>query len=1015
MAATLAKIMEGSIFAGPEESILEDIEHQILENEYPDPESLAATSLWRNPQLPTHLGNHDLYPLRDKNHKVYVETELGSNNKTVGYRRLALKRSQFGNSRESHLVQEADFRDEHHVDHAIEVSGNDDSKTERSCQKDIKRGQQKPLEPSNEFKSLHAEATMAFIDKDYELAERLTLEAIVQNSEMYAAYSLLSEIHTARGDHDAAITALFSGAHTRPRDTQAWSTVAQLLLARADVEERSGLTDAIYCYSRIIQIDTRNFDARHQRAALNLKLGHKGRAAGEYERLLKLLPHNLIILRSLAEIYTKTKYAHRAISYYDAGIQFYELKEPGRATSVSWSDVNVYVEVFANLGEYDKAISKLKSLSRWLLGRRRDSLWENFHEDDREWDLDDHPRRDIMHGFRSKSFDNESYGRGLPLELRVKLGVYRLKSAHYSIKEALGHFGMLQPQDTALNARLHDYPDLFRDAADALRDAGLYREALDYYRPLQDMPEFADASYHANMALCFQAVGFTVEAEECYRFFLIQRSKTQIDEPSSKGEPLDGRECGTSAQRPKPISDTSVLETLVDGRLSGKSMPLAMLVPPTSRRSLKHREPDKLFQAKQHGENMRTLYRRTQELLPRARAGDAEALVQWMAAAHELVDDFGSYRGFYPHDRGPTGHVQLASLATESSQLKRNQDTQGSMDEHDIQIGEYCPDSAALPGDYRGIIFSSWLDLILEYAVLLARSANSDKAYSVLKIANDANVFYCSLDSMFLVHVCWFACSLITRDEETTCSEARWFMKEFDLVTDSYRLFSAVHRLSDGPNDWFNCGPTQKFVLRQLKGMDSLLVKQSQQSAPNREDLHYDARENVDGLHDAANMDRALLMLYGYILYLGKSYSLALNYFFRAYASDPSNPVINLSLALAYIQHAIKRQSDDRHQLIAQGLTFLSDYYNLRRNSRQASEQQEAEFNVARTYHMLGLNHLAVPYYQRCLSPTLDEEVNEAAYSDGSSTIAALALRNIWAENDQSGKAMSVTYKHLMI
>lgn len=70
--------------------------------------------------------------------------------------------------------------------------------------------------------------------------------------------------------------------------------------------------------------------------------------------------------------------------------------------------------------------------------------------------------------------------------------------------------------------------------------------------------------------------------------------------------------------------------------------------------------------------------------------------------------------------------------------------------------GEYCPDSAALPGDYRGIIFSSWLDLILEYAVLLARSANSDKAYSVLKIANDANVFYCSLDSMFLVHVCWF-------------------------------------------------------------------------------------------------------------------------------------------------------------------------------------------------------------------------------------------------------------------
>lgn len=70
--------------------------------------------------------------------------------------------------------------------------------------------------------------------------------------------------------------------------------------------------------------------------------------------------------------------------------------------------------------------------------------------------------------------------------------------------------------------------------------------------------------------------------------------------------------------------------------------------------------------------------------------------------------------------------------------------------------GKRCRDSATLQGDYRGIPFSSWLDLILDYAMLLARSANSDKAYNVLKIANDANVFYCSLDSMFLIHVCWF-------------------------------------------------------------------------------------------------------------------------------------------------------------------------------------------------------------------------------------------------------------------
>ncbi|KAL8687774.1 MAG: hypothetical protein Q9218_006150 [Villophora microphyllina] len=993
-------------------------------SEYPDPESLVAAPLWGSAPSHTDRTIDDMHG-RELRWRVVVAKEQQSLHFT-----------------ENRVALGADIEDEDYVNQSIEPFGNDDSgdesmsglsessqgrsdtrsirvykEPERNGQKGTKRGPRKALEPSNEFKSLHAQATMAFIDKDYESAEKFTLQAIVQNSEMYAAYSLLSEIHTARGDHDGAITALFSGAHTRPRDTQAWLIVAQLLLARADVEETLALTDVVYCYSRIIQIDTANVDARHQRAVLNLRLGHKGRAAQDYERLLRTLPHNLGILRSLAEIYTKTKYAYRAINHYNTSIRFYEVEEPQQATSVSWSDVNVYVELFANQGQYDKAMSKLKSLSRWLLGRRGDPMWENFNEDDREWDVEDYPRRNLVHGFRSKSFDSESYGKGLPLELRVKLGVYRLKSSHYSIEEALSHFRMLQPQDTASNAQSHhDYPDLFRDAADALRDAGLYREALDYYRPLQDIPEFADSSYHANMALCFQAVGLSVEAEECYRLFLSQRSKTQADEAKTNGDSLDNRNYGTSAEHTfKPISDNAVLGTLVDGELSRKSMPLAMLIPPPSRQSLKRRKSDKLFLAKQHGENMRTLHRRSRELLPRARAGDAEALIQWMAAAHELVDDFGSHRGFYPHDRAPTGYGQYTSSATEPSTLMCIRGTHDSTDAYNTQIGKFGPDPGVVPGDHRGIHFSSWLDLILEYAVLLARSANSEKAYSVLKIANDANVFYSSLDSMFLLHVCWFACALISRDEETMCNEARWFMKEFRLVTDGYRLFSAVHRLSDGSNNWFNCGPSQKFVLRQLKAMDLLLVNQTQQGDPDRGGQPCDARDNGNCLHGAADMDRALLMLYGYILYLGKSYSLALNYFFRAYALDRSNPVINLALALAYIQHAVKRQSDDRHQLITQGLTFLSVYYDLRHTSRQMSEQQEAEFNVARTYHMLGLTHLAVPYYQRCLHSASGQQGNEAEHLDDSSTFAALALRNIWAENDDSGKAMNITHRYLVI
>lgn len=307
----------------------------------------------------------------------------------------------------------------------------------RRSQKGIKRGPRKPLEPSEEFKSLHEQATMAFVDTNYELAEQLTLEAIRINSEMYAAYSLLAEIYTAQGDHNRALTALFTGAHTRSRDLQVWLTVGQLFLARAGVDNRAALAHALYCYNRIVSIEPTNTDHRHQRATLNKELGYNKRAAKDFERLLKLFPHNLTILRSLAEIYTDSGLVPRAAEHYHAAIQFYQLKEPERARTVSWSDVNIYVEIFADQGLFDEAIRKLKSLSYWLLGYPEDAVLEKSDLGDRESDGEVLSRRVPAREFQSKAFPCESYEMSIPLELRVKLGVYRLRATDCQVDVAL--------------------------------------------------------------------------------------------------------------------------------------------------------------------------------------------------------------------------------------------------------------------------------------------------------------------------------------------------------------------------------------------------------------------------------------------------------------------------------------------------------------------------------------------------------------------------------------------------
>lgn len=301
----------------------------------------------------------------------------------------------------------------------------------------MKKGLRKPFEPTPEFKALHSQATMAFIDRKYEEAENLTLQALLINPEMYPAHNLLSEIHAARGDKEKALSAAWNGAHTRPRDPEMWSRIARLILERDDEDRDSILRDAIYCYNRILYVDASNVEARYQRAALNHELGHKRKAANEYEQLIKQLPHDTTVLRHLAEIYIDLDEPDSALNHYETSMRHFQSVEPYDVTSFTWSDVNIVCELYGVQRRFDDGITVLKTLSRWLLGRAEENCWETFEEDDREWDLEDEPRRSNLPGFVPGIFEKASYGDGLPLELRVKLGVFRLKSENQNLMEAI--------------------------------------------------------------------------------------------------------------------------------------------------------------------------------------------------------------------------------------------------------------------------------------------------------------------------------------------------------------------------------------------------------------------------------------------------------------------------------------------------------------------------------------------------------------------------------------------------
>ncbi|KAL9098728.1 MAG: hypothetical protein Q9163_005663 [Psora crenata] len=874
--------------------------------------------------------------------------------------------------------------------------------------KGLKRGLRKPLEPGVEFKAHLSEATMAFTHSDFDKAELFTLKALQLNPEMFQAHNLLSEIHTARGDKEKALSAAWNGAHTRPRDTQMWSRIASLILERDSDDVEATVRHAIYCYTRIITVDKHNIEARYQRATLNRELGHKRKVILEYESILRELPHDMTILRHLAEMYIELNEADKALQHYKATIAHLQVVEPHNVTTFTWSDVNIVAELYGFQLRYDEGISNVKRLSRWLLGRKDDSCWEHYDEDDREWDFDDNPRRIETAGFTSGRYSPHSYGDGLPLELRIKLGVFRLYSKKQDLTEAITHFEWLDPEDEKANAKIFDYPDLFREAANALRGRQYFEEALRYYQPLRRASAHSDASLFMEIALCYRAVGSKEEAEGCYKRILEHdpgstEARVALWNMSKEIESLPA-DVARTRSLPSVFKHKSRRGFSAPSTRSSRSGIFPTLAPPSlaSHNSTPSstRQPD-VVQVSAQSEEVQALFVRWQMLCDDRRSSECDDAA-WFEAARLLLRTFRDNRIFYPMDRHHKfyGYSKLARAIAHRPKYEKD----SLVFKTDSVLETLDGDQIVIPDHYMGITFTEWLHIFLHNALSLAKNGDAKAAYEVIASAYSANVFYHSPKALVAIHVCWLSCALLCEDDETLCNVSRWFMTEYQLITDSYRLFSALNRLcSTRSNSWYNCGPSQKYVLRQLKAMDLSLLGERHKKGFFQARASFTAKDSIRSPIVAENIDVSLLMLYGHILYAGKSYPYAVNYFLRALASDPSNPIIKLSLALGYIHWAFKRQAQNRHQILMQGFAFLMEYYDSRQESGNCSQKQEAEYNVGRAYHLLGLINLAIPYYERCLAlgDAVEQEYEQLAMDYE-------ALKDQWSEvEDRDGIRLS--------
>ncbi|KAI2630453.1 hypothetical protein GGS21DRAFT_540113 [Xylaria nigripes] len=912
----------------------------------------------------------------------------------------------------------------------------------------IKRGPRKAAEPTGDVKYRLNMASNAYMDGKLDEAIEWVEDAIRINAETYRAWTLLTSFLEQKGDLKGSFTARVFSCHLQPRHVDGWLNCAEIAIALRDElpeDATEFLNQAATCYSAALRADINNRQARHGRAAISVERGQIRTAAKDYLYLLEHGDYDVHALRSYAEMTIilastgKRDYykPETAIDWYNRVLAHFRDNNTDGNSPLEWQDINIFAGLLAYVERTKDALYELKSLARWLLGRSDESFWDDWQDDDREWDVDN-DRRLRLESYQEGKYPKFSYGGGLPLDLRTKLAVYRLKLG--DIDEAQRHINHLDPNGPNWTHLLSNEPHLLAEVATALYESDLQEMALRFFEPLLSVSEVLDTSILLAAGRCYLEAGDKRQAEECFgaaidadesndeasidaRYELAKMYEAAREEQEAYilvNEALRLQQVHDEAEREDDEDDIGDYQGSDDdirnrarvGAIRRERLRKRALHPlkPRANRSLTSRPRRKVFgrteevtlEEKRRAEELTTAWGTVHS----SRAPIDESVTEtgpsdaFMRAAKELVDDFRSCKGFYSWEK------YLNHLGIDEDKqvyVPRNRNLIEMKERLSHNLNPYGPGTERQLGErtavsYRGVSFSEWLELFLEYAIGLAHNERFQESYQVCESARDAEVFAKNKEDMFLIHVTLAACALRARDEETCVAAARFLMRDRQFDSDPFRMFAALCRLCPSPASWYASGPVQKYMLRQIKLMDRALVSGGGEDSEEEEP---ETKANGGRVYQSKELDITLLVLYGHILFVSNSFTYALNYFLRAYSIDPTNQMILLSVGQCYIHYALKRQSENRQYLLIQGFVFLHRYYDLKIASTDVSERQEAHYNMARSYHAIGIPHLAVEFYQRVLRDIPDDSEPDVFGKTDLSQEAAYNLQQIcWAGGD---------------
>ncbi|KAF2121720.1 hypothetical protein BDV96DRAFT_536558 [Lophiotrema nucula] len=992
-----------------------------------------------------------------------------------------------------------------------------------------KRGPREVADPGPEFKDLQRRANDAYEASQYQQAIVYAKQAIKKNPEIYASHNLLSEVYDKMGQFDKALEVLIVSAPVK-RDKSLWGYIIDKLYAMDTrrfplYTEKNKDCIALDCLRGILELDSNDLKARHMKLDIEERLGHHSKCVKQCQLILVLQPERGDILKRMAMQGTATQrltriHLNKMLEYFDTSFAYMMANEAPQESNLDWSLLNVYLDLLNLSNVYPKALTRARMLSRWIQGRKEETYWDDY-ADDREFDLAAEPRRTAVPQFSLVS-DQYNYGGGLPLDIRIKIGLFRLRQSPAQLEEAMRHFEYLEPEDESPTAKVNSFGDLFREIADAFHSLQFDQEAVRFYEPLytrnqkemvlktflglhtcysnldklsmsnkaadivqifldwktdsvkdlavlakffehQGMTEEArkraDRAYKMRGFRALQQVGFrglsevqahgmrekrranwdsTRKAVRIRKYLKTlreaTRSGTDPDNDSSSTVAIVSRpKLGLFRKKktdvdPKPRRFEPVAEPAT---FAGTDVPTEAVASRAWRLKLDdlaQESPEDLQAARTQHREIEASFSRLRMLQEAADDGDEDAASEFLSITRELLEEFSTFDLFYYNKKHKfrsyfrrVAHGELwkdSALMMLAVAANRVEDGQ---EEPDLQ-----ETPRTQPNDFYGIHFDEWLDAFCMYAILLARNTEDNRCFRALDILTRTNIFYWSQKSTHQIQKVRLACALALDDSTQVSVAIRWFMRTYPFSSDLFRLYGSANRLTT-LGEGFGASAATKAFMRYIKAMDYALLTPAQRDRYNFQGddrTKWYANAVQSGIIKAVKgHDPALFGLFGHMEgCTGSSHITALNYFYRAFALTPEDPTLNLSIGIAYIQHAMKRLSENRQFQIQQGLTFVYRYHELRTRDNIPVYCSEAEYNLGRVWHSLGLLSDAIPHYEKCiaLSKRVREQEILSQGGDGSTaedfaSDAAFTLQQIYALTGNFSSAKTVTEGTLVI